>query len=185
MLSPQIHMHSAAGFPPIASAGARILILGSLPGVTSLRQHQYYAHPQNAFWHIMETLFGIPKQTAYAQRCEQLQSIKLAVWDVCHSASRPGSLDSAIVAKSVIANDIPGLLKHIPTIECIAFNGQAAARLFKKHVVLETTIPQITLPSTSPAHASLSVAQKLAQWQTLQVRLSHPAFLSHAGESPL
>lgn len=177
-------MAISTSFPAIASPGARILILGSLPGVTSLREHQYYAHPQNAFWKIMETLFEIPRHAPYAERCDRLQSLKLALWDVCHSASRAGSLDSAIVAKSVIANDIPGLLKQIPSIECIAFNGQAAAKLFQKHIDLKTMPTALILPSTSPAHASQRFEQKLAQWQTLQIRLSRPASPSHAAALP-
>jgi TDG/mug DNA glycosylase family protein len=177
-------MSISTSFPPIASPGARILILGSLPGVTSLKQHQYYAHPQNAFWKIMETLFEIPRHAPYAERCERLQLLKLALWDVCHSASRPGSLDSAIVAESVIANDIPGLLKRIPSIECIAFNGQAAAKLFQKHIDLKAMPTLLLLPSTSPAHASQRFEQKLAQWQALQLKLSRPTSLLHAAASP-
>mgnify|MGYP002063656876 CR=1 FL=1 len=49
--------------------GPRILILGSLPSERSIAEHQYYAHPQNAFWRIMQALFGIDGE--YANRCRQ------------------------------------------------------------------------------------------------------------------
>lgn len=152
--------------------GARILILGSLPGAASLKQQQYYAHPQNAFWKMLERLFDIPTKAPYIERCERVKETKLAIWDVCHSACRPGSLDSAIEADSVIANDIASLLASYPEIELIAFNGNAAATLFKKHISKTLRADTIILPSTSPAHASLRFEEKLERWRILQVRLS-------------
>lgn len=165
----------AAGFPPVVGPGARILILGTLPGAASLKQQQYYAHPQNAFWKILERLFPIPAKAPYIERCESVKKAKLAIWDVCHSACRPGSLDSAIHADSVIANNIPGLLASYPEIELIAFNGNTAATLFKKHIKTSLLTDTVTLPSTSPAHASLRFEEKLERWRLLQVRL-FPAF---------
>lgn len=160
----------ASSFPPIARADARILILGSLPGLASLKKQQYYAHPQNAFWRILEQVFGIPVNAPYRERCLLVSEARLAIWDVCQSAFREGSLDSAIQKNSVVANDIQGLLADCPQIERIVFNGLAAASLFKRHIALAQPIntPAITtmvLPSTSPANASIRLTEKQQKWQ--------------------
>ena len=160
--------HYATGFAPVANADARILILGTLPGIASLKQQQYYAHPQNAFWRIIEQLFNILAHMPYHSRCESVRDHGLAIWDVCHAAQRIGSLDSSIQGHSIIANDINGLLKACPHISLIAFNGQAAAQLFKKYIHLSRTVNTVTLPSTSPANARLRFEQKLAQWAMLK-----------------
>lgn len=128
---------------------------------------------------MLDALFHIPAKAPYAERCEQVTLAKLAIWDVCHSACRPGSLDSAISADTVIANDIAGLLASHTAIELIAFNGNTAATLFKKHIKLPQLPEAVTLPSTSPAHASLRFEEKLERWRVLQARLSAPTFPAH------
>lgn len=160
--------HYATGFDPIARSDARILILGSLPGNASLAQQQYYAHRQNAFWRILEQLYQIPAAAPYETRCQQVRAHQLAIWDVCHGAERVGSLDSNIAQRSVIANDLNHFLSLHPGIKLIAFNGQAAAQLFKKHIQLLREVQTLVLPSTSPANASRSFAEKLARWAMIQ-----------------
>lgn len=157
----------AQSFPPLVSAQAKVLILGSLPGQASLQQQQYYAHPRNAFWWVMEELLGIQRDAPYAQRCEQLMQAGVALWDVCASAERPGSLDAAIHPQSVVVNDIVGLLTQYPEIQHVYFNGAAAATLFKKHLANQVGLPTTVLPSTSPAHAGLSLEQKIAAWRVI------------------
>lgn len=44
------------GLPPLVSPATRVLILGSFPGVRSLQTQQYYAHPQNQFWKILQAV---------------------------------------------------------------------------------------------------------------------------------
>ncbi len=34
-------------FPPIVDENCRVLVLGSMPSVTSLERQQYYGHKQN------------------------------------------------------------------------------------------------------------------------------------------
>ena len=164
-------MHSQ-GFPPIARADARVLILGSLPGRESLRRRQYYAQPQNAFWKIMGALLDAGPERSYAARRARLLAARVAVWDVCAAAWRAGSLDSAIVATSVVANDLGRFLARHRDIRLVCFNGARAAALYRRHVL--PTLPQplqrlrcIVLPSTSPAYAALRFQHKAAAWAVL------------------
>ena len=153
-------------FPPVAREDARVLILGSLPGQASLKAQQYYAQPQNAFWPLMGALFGAGRDLPYPERLRRLQESGVALWDVCASASRPGSLDSDIDHASVAPNEFAALYRRCPEIKLVCFNGAMAARLYHKLVAptLNVEIATLRLPSTSPAHASRSFAQKREAW---------------------
>ena len=159
-------MTPSAGFPPIARPDARILILGSLPGERSIREQQYYAHPQNAFWRIMAALYEIHGE--YEARAAQLCDRRIALWDVLHSSVRPGSMDADIRADTALANDFADFFARHRDIELIAFNGRKAEQLFERFVdPLEgvAEVRRASLPSTSPAYASMSFSGKLAAWR--------------------
>jgi double-stranded uracil-DNA glycosylase len=161
------------GFPPLATPGARLLVLGSLPGRRSLEAGEYYAQPQNAFWRIMGELFDAPPTLPYAERVARLTGNRVAVWDVLARAERAGSLDAAIVRSSAITNPLGEFLAAQPRIRMIAFNGTTAAALYERRILPElaealAAIPRVTLPSTSPAHATLGFAEKLARWSVLR-----------------
>ncbi|MEM1080009.1 MAG: DNA-deoxyinosine glycosylase [Pseudomonadota bacterium] len=154
---------------PLANADARVLILGSMPGLQSLSTHQYYAHPRNAFWAIMSALFGADAELPYAERVRQLQAQGVALWDVIACCERSGSLDAHIRSDSVQVNDIPGLLDQCPSIELIACNGRTAERWFRRAVLPAVersgrSVQWIGLPSTSPAYAAMSRVQKVRIW---------------------
>ena len=161
------------GFDCVADKNAEILILGSMPGVASLQQQEYYAHPRNAFWKIMQSLYGIDSELSYSQRLEQLKSNKIALWDVVHQCVRAGSLDSNIQADTVQANDFSTLFKYSQGITKVFFNGGKAAELYKRQVLDKAdkrlvSIHYTQLPSTSPANARLTLAQKIQAWQSLR-----------------
>ncbi len=168
-----------SSFPPVAQADARILILGSMPGRESLRLGQYYAHPRNAFWRILGALTGAHPQLPYGERLARLTSNGIALWDVLHSCSRDGSLDSAIVESSIIANDFASFYAAHPQIRRVFFNGAKAQSAYMRHVQPRlpascAALGYARLPSTSPAHAGLSVEKKLQEWRRL-ILLSPPA----------
>lgn len=108
----------------------------------------------------------------YSQRCSMLVQHDYALWDVLASCERPGSLDSRIVRSSEQANDIIGFVHNHPRLACIACNGKMAEKLLARHCQpgLDTLRMQgrqirlITLPSSSPAMASLTLAQKHQRW---------------------
>lgn len=157
-------------FPPVTDVSARTLILGSMPGEESLRASQYYAHPRNVFWKLMGDLFDAGAELPYARRTQQLKKSGIALWDVLASCVRKGSLDSAIAADSMTPNDFQTFFADHKKITRVFFNGAKAEHSFRKHVLpgLNTRPLQLTgLPSTSPAHAARSYAQKLTAWRAL------------------
>lgn len=168
------HVPVVRSFPPLAAPDARALILGSMPGVESLRAGQYYAHPRNAFWRIMGDLVGASPDLPYAARVRRLKQSRIAVWDVLAACAREGSLDSAIDEDSVIPNDLVTFLSRHKAIGHVFFNGATAERCFRRHVApgLESgSLRLLRLPSTSPAHAARSYREKLAQWRTVSIAI--------------
>jgi double-stranded uracil-DNA glycosylase len=152
------------GLPPVVGPDARLLILGSFPGVRSLAAGQYYAHPRNQFWPILAALLGEPLPAlVYPKRLERLVARGVALWDVVGRCRRAGSLDASI--RDAGQNDFDALLARVPALRAVAFNGAAAARSSK--AFLERGLATVALPSTSPAHASLGFGDKLARWRVL------------------
>ena len=159
----------ATGFAPIAAPDANVLILGSLPSQLSLQKQEYYGNPQNAFWRVMGELFGAGPDLTYTNRARTLQQNGIAVWDVLKSSVRPGSMDAAIDLSTARPNDFPAFFDAHPDIELVCFNGKKARELYERLVA-----PQIggnidkleykSMPSTSPAYASMSFEEKVRQW---------------------
>ena len=159
------------GFPPISDARSRVLILGSMPGKASLCAGQYYAHRQNSFWRIMGALCQFDPTASYEVRTKRLLKAGIAVWDVLKSCTRESSLDSDIQEASIVVNPLEEFFQTHPRVVHVFFNGAKAEQSFQRYV-----LPQITptgpleycrLPSTSPAHASLCYAEKLAAWKVI------------------
>jgi hypoxanthine-DNA glycosylase len=151
------------GLAPVFDARARLLVLGSFPGAASLQAAQYYAHPRNAFWPVMGALTGEDLVARpYAERLETLRRHRIALWDAVAACRREGSLDTAIEAAE--PSDLRELVARLPALRAIACNGALSHR--QTLLALgDTDLPVLKLPSTSPAHAGLSLAAKIAAWR--------------------
>lgn len=120
----------------------------------------------------MGELFDAGPELPYKQRLILIQQQQVALWDVVHRCVRKGSLDADIEQQTVEANNFQQLFEICPDIHSVFFNGQKAAALYKSRVLpginTKTSLHYQTLPSTSPAHASLSHDQKLHQWRCIK-----------------
>ena len=103
----------------------------------------------------------------YDDRVAALTASGIAVWDVLELCTREGSLDSAIDADTAVANDLAGFVTDHPTVRRIFLNGAAAEKLFLRHVRLPRAVACRRLPSTSPAHASSTLAEKTEAWRVV------------------
>ena len=174
-----IVMKRIHSFAPIAARWPRVLILGSMPGVESLKRKQYYAHARNAFWPIMIKLLELDPQANYQQRIRALKRAGLALWDVFQCCRRVGSADTAIEKNSEIANKIVDLLHSRASIQSIWFNGHKASDGFHRHITpqlqkIKRPPRLLVLPSTSPANATMSFQEKYRCWEMAMQRSQTP-----------
>ena len=152
------------GFPPVIGENPRILILGTFPSPMSRMKNEYYGNPRNRFWNIIFDLFSDESPCAdYPVKTELLLQNKIALWDVIKTCEADSALDSSI-KNPVYNTDLPSLLADNRTIELVLFNGGNAYSFYRKGI---GEIEKKVLPSTSPANARMSYAEKLETWKKL------------------
>lgn len=143
------------GLPPLVSGQTRLLILGSFPGVASLAAQQYYGHPQNHFWKILQAIWPSSAiatgADSYKSRSEWLLSRQLGLWDVYAACEREGSLDSAI--RRPVVNDFAAIQRLCPALQAIAHNGGESFK-HSKHVSAALEGAGAAVRSAGPPQAS-------------------------------
>ena len=149
----QLYSHP---FSPIIDSSTRILFLGSFPSIASFEHSFYYAHSRNAFWPIIEMIFNVTLMDNEAKTAFCLKH-QIGLWDVIGSCERENSSDSNL--KGIVPNNFETLLRDYPNIKVLAFTGKKAFNLFGKYFK-NMEIEKILLPSTSPAHASMTREEK-------------------------
>ena len=111
-------------------------------------------------------------QGNYHERCEAIMNRGIALWDVLASSVRPGSMDADIQSDTAVANDFSGFFIAHNNVELVCFNGKKAAQMFARMVqpgLDDDKLRFASLPSTSPAYASMSYVDKLAKWRSIIV----------------
>ena len=158
-------MHNCKSFKPSININSKVLILGSMPGVKSLEEQEYYAHPQNRFWKVMAHICKVQnlQYLDYPQKLEILLDNNIALWDTIKTCNRNGSLDSDI--QNETPNNIKSLLKKFPNIKVICLNGNKAYSAFKKYFPdLFDKYNCYKMPSTSPANAKYTLEKLIQEW---------------------
>ncbi|MCP4180524.1 MAG: DNA-deoxyinosine glycosylase [bacterium] len=167
-------MNKLKGFNLVADVHAEILILGSMPSIESLKSQQYYAHPRNLFWHFMGKILNFSLDISYDEKLNRLTKSKIALWDVINKCHREGSLDSKI--KLVEPNDFENLFSVHKGIRAVCFNGKKSEELFNRHIkkkLFLNNLKYYSLPSTSPANASIDIETKFKSWSILEAIITN------------
>lgn len=154
-------------FKPIIDENSKIIILGSIPSVKSLKNNEYYGNPRNQFWKLIYSIFNEEMENEYSKRIDYILRHKIALWDVISNCFRPGSLDTSIRNASI--NDFETLFKEHPNIKYIFFNGAKAENLFMKNIDRKQIEDKLLfkLPSSSPARA-IPLQEKIKYWKKLK-----------------
>lgn len=156
-----------ASFAPVADARTRLLVLGSLPGEVSLAKAEYYGHKQNHFWRLIGRVVERPlSDLAYDERLEALLAAGVGLWDVIRSAAREGSLDARI--RAPVPHRLAEFAGSLPSLKAIGFNGRTAWSIGTRALGEVPGVALVKLPSSSPANARLSFAEKAAVWDELR-----------------
>jgi len=134
---------------PVFNPESGILILGTMPSVSSRENGFYYSHPQNRFWQVLSAVFDEPLPYTSEQKKKLVLSHGIALWDVLAACEMKGSEDSSI--RKPVANDFTSILSET-RISRIFTTGEKAASLYRKLCRSATQIEAIPLPSTSPAN---------------------------------
>ena len=115
------------GLPPVIAPDARLVVLGSFPGVASLAAQQYYGHPRNYLWPLLSALWDEDLVALdYPARVDALRRHRVGLWDVYRACEREGSLDSAI--RKPVPNDLAQLRGLAPGLQAVAHNGAESGR---------------------------------------------------------
>ncbi len=154
-----------SGLAPILPRSLRALILGSFPSEASLAAGQYYAHPQNWFWRVLEACGVAPSATApYRSRVRAVKANGIGIWDLYGEVERKGSGDDQI--RNAVPNDIAGLWEERGPF-LVLLNGRRRAEWRRYFKALP--VEPIALPSTSPRplhwNTPSSQAAAIEEWR--------------------
>lgn len=153
---------------PIYNSDSKILILGSIPSITSRNNNFYYSHKQNRFWKIINILFKVNLNTIEEKK-EFLLKNNIALFDMIKECEINASSDSSI--KNIKINNIKKIINN-SKIKYIFCEGKLSYNLYLKHysyLNLET----FYLPSTSSANARYKLENLLKEYKIIKEKLNN------------
>jgi len=147
-------------FEPVFNEQSKVLLLGSIPSITSREVGFYYSHPKNRFWKVMEILF---EEKIIDKKLFCLKH-KIALWDTIASCDIHASSDASI--KNVKVNDL-NIILEAANIKVIFTEGKKAHEIYQKYLYPIYKMDDIYLSSTSPANARMSLDQLVTEYKQI------------------
>ena len=152
--------------PPFVNEESEILILGSLPSIKSREDGFFYAHPQNRFFKAISGVYNESEPKTIEERKMFLLKHHVALYDVIYECDICGSSDSSI--KNVKAIDLAKILKKYPNIKRIYTTGKKAKELYDEYLLPIVKIEAISLPSSSAANATMTLAELVEEYRKIR-----------------
>jgi len=160
-------------FEPIIDNNSTTLILGTIPGVESLKKNQYYGNKKNHFWDILIRVFDndwnhfelADQKLTYGQKQELLLTNNLSLWDVIRCCYREGSKDSKIKDEQI--NDFDSFFARYPNVKRVIFNGKKAEKFYnRKYKTFTFHKEAIVINSTSTTNPN-NTFSVLKEWRNV------------------
>ena len=158
--------HIVHPLKPFYKQSSRVLILGSFPSVKTRESKFFYGHPQNRFWPLMARLVASEDVPLSLKEKESfLEKHNIACYDVIYECDIIGSQDSSV--KNVVPSNLKEIVEN-SQIKAVVTNGGLASKLYKKYQAKQVDLPQLKMPSTSPANARYSLDMLEEKWSALK-----------------
>jgi hypoxanthine-DNA glycosylase len=158
-------MNIKTAFKPIVDENSKVLILGTMPGESSIRLQQYYGHAGNQFWKIMFGVFNESLRNDYNNKKQLLLTNKIALWDVLSHCEGKGSLDANI--KNEVPNDFATFYSSYPNIKHVFLTSKKAEEFYDKYIGKKPGRSYYLLPSPSRANTWKTFEQKTEEWKII------------------
>lgn len=158
------------GFPPLEGKDPKILILGSIPGIGSIRAGEYYFDGSNRMWSVLSALTSEQLPSSYEEKKALLYKHGFALWDYYYKVERTSSKDKDI--ESGEPNDFKSYLLSHPSIKVIAINGFGKYRKFGQGLIsicyeLKRPVIVLRLPETSGLNEMWPLDKLIEVWKTI------------------
>lgn len=151
---------------PFVPKDCRILVLGSMPSITTRSVGFYYAHKTNRFFKILSLVFTEQEPISIGERKEFLTNHKIGLYDSIYECDIHSSSDSSI--KNVVSSKtIIDRIKKEKDIKAIFTTGKASDMVYKKYIGDDN----ISLPSTSAANATMSLSELVKAYSIIKETL--------------
>ena len=146
--------HVDHAIDPVFDERSRVLMLGTMPSPASREAGFFYGHPQTRFWRVRAAIFDEPVPETIEDKRDLLLRRRIALWDVLASCDIEGASDASI--RNARPNDLSRIF-DAADIQAVFATGTKAGQLFAKYCEADCGMPCVTLPSTSPANAKMSL----------------------------
>ena len=187
---------SAACFKPVFNENSRVLLLGTVPSVDSVKYGFYYMNKGNYFWRLLSDVSGAPfveladdlrnaqtaekRKTAENELISRLFRLGVALFDTISTCERTGSTDDKILSYELNGKEkILDIIRASRIEKVFCTSGEALKNLYRVFggkdkadgeiaSVMKTSADAPTGKLLSPSRRAFQpYAERLKDWKKL------------------